>query len=58
MKKDLLMLGLGLAAGVYLGYQKEDELEAMYRKSKKARRKMMKKVHAMEDGFSEYLDWK
>lgn len=56
MKKELLILTAGLAAGMYIGYTREDELDDVCRKTKKCRRKMMKKMHHMEDGLCDYLD--
>lgn len=58
MKKSILFLCAGLIVGMYIGYQNEEEIDDACRKSKKSRRKMMKKMHAIEDGVCDYLDWK
>ncbi|MEG0264567.1 MAG: hypothetical protein RSC93_08265 [Erysipelotrichaceae bacterium] len=58
MKKDFVYLCTGIIVGIYIGYQNEEELEHVYRQSKKAKRKMMKKMHIMSDDVCDYLDWK
>ena len=55
MKKELYAMALGLMAGMYIGYMKESELDTLCYKGKRAKKKMMRKMHQIEDGISDYL---
>lgn len=56
MNKYIVSAALGMIVGIYIGYQEEDELEEICHKSKKAKRKMMKKLHHAGDMICDCMD--
>ena len=56
MNKYIVSAALGMIVGIYIGYHEEDELEEICHKSKKAKRKMMKKLHHAGDMICDCLD--
>lgn len=49
MSKQAVCLLTGMAIGIMVGYQKEDEIEELTRSSRRAKRKMMRKMHDVKD---------
>lgn len=45
MNKSLMMLGVGLIMGAYLGYKNEEEIEEMAHLMQKNQKKMSRKAH-------------
>lgn len=56
MNKAIFWLGAGILIGTYVGYFNEEELDDMYRKSKKTKKKMMKRMNHACDTVCDYLD--
>lgn len=56
MNKMIFWLGAGILIGTYVGYCNEEELDDMYRKTKKTKKKMMKKMNHACDTVSDYFD--
>lgn len=56
MKGTMFWLAAGFVAGIVVGYNQEEELEDICRKSKRTKRKMMKSVHNACDNVCECLD--
>ena len=47
---------VGMAIGLYLGYTQEDEITDFYRKSKRNKKKMMRKIHKTYDHVCDCLE--
>lgn len=47
---------LGFAAGVYIGYTREDELSDACHKSHRQKKKMMKKLHKSYNHLCDCMD--
>lgn len=41
----------GMAIGIVIGYQNENEIDNLARQTKKAKRKMIRKMYDMKDHF-------
>lgn len=51
MSQKFVCFVVGAAIGMYLGYEKEEEICDMCHKSKRLKRKFMKKAQHMQDYF-------
>lgn len=47
---------ISFAAGMYVGYMKEDELEDMCRQGRRTKKKAMKKMHKAYDTVCDCMD--
>ena len=47
---------VGMAIGLYLGYTQEDEITDFYRKSKRNKKKMKRKIHKTYDHVCDCLE--
>lgn len=56
MKQCVMAAVLGFAAGMYVGYMNESELEDWCRKTRKTKRKAMKKMHRAYDTMCDCMD--
>ena len=51
MSKNVAWMLLGVAVGIFIGYQKEEEIDDLARSTRKAKRKMMRKMYDVRDHF-------
>ena len=56
MNKCMVSVMVGMAIGLYLGYTQEDEITDFYRKSKRNKKKMMRKIHKTYDHVCDCLE--
>lgn len=56
MNKCFVTAMLGFAAGVYIGYTREDELSDACHKSHRQKKKMMKKLHKSYNHLCDCMD--
>ena len=56
MNKCMVSIMVGMAIGLYLGYTQEDEIADFYRKSKRNKKKMMRKIHKTYDHVCDCLE--
>lgn len=56
MNKCMMIAVISFAAGMYVGYQKEDELEDMCRQGRRTKKKAMKKMHKAYDTVCDCMD--
>ncbi|MEG0275277.1 hypothetical protein [Amedibacillus sp. YH-ame10] len=56
MNKCMVSAVIGLIAGMYIGYTQEEELSDIYRKSRRQKKKMMKKIHKSYDHMCDCMD--
>lgn len=55
MNKFVTATCVGFLIGVYIGYSKEEQLETMYRKSCKKKRKVLSEVHKAYDDICDCM---
>lgn len=51
LSKHVACLLMGMAIGVIVGYQKEEEIDDLARSTRRAKRKMMRKMYDVKDHF-------
>lgn len=51
LSKHAFCLLMGMAIGVIIGYQNEEGIDELARSTRKAKRKMMRKMYDMKDHF-------
>jgi len=51
MSKGVLCLLTGLVIGVMIGYTNEEEIDDLARSTRRAKRKMMRKMYDVKDHF-------
>lgn len=56
MNKYVAAVALGFAAGVYVGFSKDDELEDICHQSRKTKRKAVRKLHKAYDTMCDCMD--
>lgn len=56
MNKCVMAALVGFAAGVYVGYMKEDELEDFTRQTHKTKRKAIRNMHKAYDTMCDCMD--
>ena len=56
MNKCMVSVMVGMAIGLYLGYTQEDEITDFYRKSKRNKKKMMRRIHKTYDHVCDCLE--
>lgn len=56
MKGSMFWLAAGFVAGMVVGYNQEEELEDLCRKSKRTKKKLMKSVHNARESVCDCLD--
>lgn len=56
MNKCMVSVMVGMAIGLYLGYTQEDEITDFYRKSKRNKKKMKRKIHKTYDHVCDCLE--
>lgn len=56
MNKYVVAAAVGFAAGVYVGFSKDDELEDICRQSRKTKRKAVRKFHKAYDTMCDCMD--
>lgn len=56
MNKYMMVAMMSFAAGIYVGYCKEDELEDLCRQGRRTKKKAMKKMHKAYDTVCDCMD--
>lgn len=56
MNKCMITAMLGFAAGLYVGYMKEDEIEHLYRQGRRTKKKAIRKMHKAYDDVCDCMD--
>lgn len=56
MNKCLISAAIGAMVGMYIGYQQEEEIHDIARKSHRQKKKMMKKFHKTYDHICDCMD--
>ena len=56
MNKCMFAAVLGFAAGMYVGYMKEDELDDLCRQGRRTKKKAIRKMHKAYDSVCDCMD--
>lgn len=56
MSKTMMIAMVSFAAGIYVGYQKEEELEDFCRAGRKTKKKAMRKMHKAYDDVCDCMN--
>ena len=56
MNKYMMAALLGFAAGMYIGFEKEDELHELCRQGERTKKKAVRKMHKADDTMCDCMD--
>lgn len=56
MNKCMMIAAISFAAGMYVGYRNEDELEEMCRQGRRTKKKAMRRMHKAYDSVCDCMD--